>query len=271
LAEDAGDADGPERVMLVGDSVAWTIGFYAPTDDPPQGIATIDSRAAIGRGLLAHRDYEWQSAAGGWETPGIEACASVAEGLDIGFEGEPDVLVVLPGAWEWSDLRDSTGTVVPGQSPEMASLLIDRLLELAQQADEVGARTLLVEWACPGPDTDPNRRGAYIPWINEVLADAAEQGTADGLEIAVGHPSESVCVGGDPAARATPEKSAAMGDEVHVDDPDSGRWLWENWLAPMIRETRPVSDERVMILGDSTAYAVGSHVPDDLPSGIASV
>jgi peptidoglycan/LPS O-acetylase OafA/YrhL len=229
----------PLRVMLAGDSVAWTVGYYRPTDaELPDGVASIDSRAIIGCGLLAAEGWEYPAGGDGpFVAPAAEACAAQPEAERLGLEGEPDVLVLLPGAWEWSDARSPDGTVVPAQSDEMADLVVDRLLAKVRAASDVGARTVLVQWACPGDEAAEQLRDpAYVRWINELLAVVAERAVAEGAgPVDVLAPTDEVCEGGDALGRPTAAKDEATGAEIHVISFEGGTWLWKAWLVPALR------------------------------------
>lgn len=225
--------------MVVGDSVAWTATYHAP-EPASLGLASIDGRAVIGCGLLAPLGYEYPSPRGGFAEAAGGACAGQENAIDLGFTGRPTVLLLLPGAWEHSDVRSPDGTVLAARSAELAAVLHDRVLDLARRADDVGGRTVIVEWACPGPASDPARRDpAYIRWLNEHLAATVEDGRADGLVIDSVPPPPTVCVGGEAAGAATDAKNVALEDEVHTRDPAGGAWMWRTWLLPAVAAGRP--------------------------------
>jgi peptidoglycan/LPS O-acetylase OafA/YrhL len=229
----------PLRVMVAGDSVAWTVGYYRPRDAAlPEGIASIDSRAIIGCGLLAGEGWEYPDGGDGpFIAPAADACEAQPEAEQLGLAGRPDVLLVLPGAWEWSDVRSPEGVVVEGQSAEMAELLVERLLRKVRAANEVGARTVLVEWACPGVEAAPQLRDAdYVRWINGVLAETVAQARREGIgPVEVLVPTDAVCEGADALGDPTAAKDDATGAEIHVVSFEGGTWIWEAWLAPGLR------------------------------------
>src|SRR5690606_36646138 len=102
--------------------------------------------------------------------------------------------------------------------------------------DAVGARLVLVEWACPGSETPPERRDPdYIEWIDQVLRDAVDAADEQGLAASVLAAGEQTCTGG-----ATGRPSAAqrrfMGDSNHVLGQDEGERLWHDWLGPALVE-----------------------------------
>lgn len=166
----------PQRVLLLGDSVAWTIGRHAPEgDDLPRGVASIDGRGLIGCGLLAGEGWKYRSRVvdGPFTAPPGDSCSVMREAEDLGLAGAPGAVLIFVGAWEWIDARSPDGEVVEARSPRMAELLVDRLVDRIERAHAVGARVLLVEWVCPGSRVRDGRADErYVTWINGVLADA---------------------------------------------------------------------------------------------------
>ncbi|MCB0960653.1 MAG: acyltransferase [Acidimicrobiales bacterium] len=237
---EAGTADGGLRVMLAGDSVAWTYGYYRPHgDELPEGIASVDSRAIIGCGLLAGEGWGYPLHGDGpFVRPAAGACADQPEAERLGLEGQPDVVLLFPGAWEWSDAESPDGRVVAARSPEMRDLVVERLLRKARAADAAGARTVIAQWACPGPESAPPLRDpAYLAWIDDVIAETAAEGRAAGLDVEVLEASPAVCTDGEAQGTPTPERAAATGGEIHVVSFEGGRWLWDAWLAPGLLAT----------------------------------
>jgi peptidoglycan/LPS O-acetylase OafA/YrhL len=227
------------RVMVEGDSVAWTVAYYAPLPGSlPEGIASVDSRGLIGCGLLAAEGWKYQSraAGGAFTEPAGGACAQQPEIERIGLAAHPDVVLLFPGAWEYIAARDPSGHEVAARSDEMADLLVDRLRRRIRAADAVGARFVLVQWSCPGRlVTDPRGDPDYIAWIDGLLdRAAAEARAADGARVDVLRPTDAVCVGADPTGDPTPAKAEATGDEVHITSHAGGRWVWDRWLGPAL-------------------------------------
>lgn len=243
-AADALDPAGPRlisrdglHVMITGDSVAWTIGYYEPKlDQLPKGIGSVDSRAIIGCGLLAAEGWSYErGGTGGPLEPAAEACRQQPEAERRGLQSKPDVVLLFPGAWEWSKVRSPSGRIVPARGPEMAGILHARLLRRIQAAHAVGARFVLVQWSCPGSKAAGVRRDdGYIRWINGVIDDAAASGRRAGAMVDVLEPNVAVCRDADPTAAPTPAKVAATDDEVHITSTDGGRWIWEAWLGPAL-------------------------------------
>jgi hypothetical protein len=230
--------DGVLDVMLTGDSTAWTVGYYLPPPKQwPDGIGTIDSRALIGCGLLAVEGWQYrQDGPGGvFVSPGDGACDRQRDAERLGLAARPDVVMLFPGAWEWTDAKDPEGRVVAAQSDEMAEVLAEVLAGRIDAANDAGARFVMVEWSCPGPEAAGVRREpAFVTWINGVLRDAVDAAKDRGGEAELLAPNDQVCVGGDPLGEATAAKDAAMAGEVHVVDVAGGTWIWNEWLGPAL-------------------------------------
>ena len=235
----AAAADG-ERVMIVGDSVAFTAGLYGPEDPTVIGLESIDNRAVIGCGVLAPIGFRYPNRAGDFVLAAGGDCQGQEEAIDRGLSGRPSVLLLLPGAWEHSDVQSPGRRRIEARSPTMERVLRERFLDLAERADDVGARTVLLQWACPGPDTDPRRSNdEFIEWFDNLLDDVAEAGREQGLDIESAPPPKGVCVDDDPTAAATKAKNEALDDEVHASTQEGGLWWWKTWLLPAIESTTP--------------------------------
>jgi len=234
MSDDSVSAD--QVVLLYGDSVALTMYEYFPWGDPPDNIVSVIGRADIGCGLLAPLKYEFPYV-GIYASVTREHCVNNDAWFAGGLALHPNVVVLMPGAWEWSEARSPSGEMIESQSPQMAALLAARIGELAGRADAAGARTVVLPWACPGHRDDlPQRREAsYIRWINDVLEGAVAD--VDHLPIEMAKLPPGVCQGDDPAGRPTSAKNDAFRNEIHVRDAAGGRWAWHHWIGPSIAAT----------------------------------
>jgi hypothetical protein len=222
----------------MGDSVAFTVGYYAPAvDDLPPGIASIDSRSVIGCGVLAAAGWEYELDEGGFAPASGGDCVGQAEGEARGLTGAPDLVVMFPGAWEAKAVRAPSGSVVRSRSPQMRRLLVAALVERAVAADAVGARFVLVEWACPPKGTPAPRGDAdYIEWVDGVLREAVRVAVADhGVTASVLPAGAQTCNGGATGA-PTADKLVSTGASNHVLGFPQGRHLWWSWLGPALVE-----------------------------------
>ncbi|WP_421119609.1 acyltransferase family protein [Aquihabitans daechungensis] len=231
------DEPEPLRVLVTGDSVAWTVGYYKPIDPMPEGIASIESRAIVGCGLLSAE--AWGYPQGGPDgpivRPGSGSCVKGPEAEALGLAAEPDVVLTFPGSWEWSQAEAPDGRMVPAQSPEMAEVLTSRLLDRIERANAAGARFAMVAYSCPGAKAAGVRKDSdFIRWINGVMADVVETANRDGGDAELIEPTEEICIDADPAGEPTQAKRDATGDEVHVDSWEGGAWIWHEWLGPAL-------------------------------------
>ena len=227
----------PLRVLVSGDSVAWTVGYYKPTDPFPDGIGAIDSRAIIGCGLLSAEAWGYPQGGndGPFTRPGSGACTNGPAADALGLAAEPDVVLTFPGSWEWSRAEAPDGHVVDAQSPEMADVLTSRLLDRIETANDAGARFAIAAYACPGEKAAGVRKDAdFIRWINGVLVDVVDEANAAGGDAQYIEPTDEVCIDADPAGEPTDAKRMATGDEVHVNTWEGGAWIWNTWLAPAL-------------------------------------
>ncbi len=233
----AGPTEPPEvRVMVIGDSVAFTATLYAPTGDGlPDGIASIDGRSVIGCGLMAGAGYEYFDQER-WVSPSQGACTGQLEAERIGLSGRPDLVLAMPGAWEYEPVRAPGGTVYEARGPEIADLLVANLVGRARQADAVGAGFAMVQWACPGPEQDPPRPDPdYIRWFAGVEDRAAAEARAEGIDAWVVPTPPEVCEDGDITAAPTEANRAATEDGIHFEDQAGAAWFWSTWIAPAVR------------------------------------
>ncbi|MCU1368812.1 MAG: hypothetical protein JWO77_6, partial [Ilumatobacteraceae bacterium] len=230
----------PLKVMVSGDSVAWTVGYYKPTP-LPKGIASIDSRAIIGCGLLSAEAWGYPQGGndGPFTRPGSGACENGPKADALGLEGRPDVVLTFPGSWEWSRAEAPDGHVVPEQSPEMADVLTRLLLARIDTANQAGAQFVIVAYSCPGEEAAGVRKDKdFILWINGVLESVVDQANDAGGDARFLEPTDRVCIDADPAGEPTDAKRVATADEIHVASWEGGAWIWNEWLAPALIEGR---------------------------------
>lgn len=236
----SGVGKGTERVLLIGDSVAFTMGWYLYGHVPDE-LRTVTMRAALGCGLLSGLGYQWQDQAGFWIDPGEGLCAKASKAVYEAIDRKPSVLLVEAGSWEAFAVRSPAGRVIQPMTRTMSTLLTDRILDLAARAHRVGARTVLIEWSCPGPRhvLPAIRAVSYIRWLNDVMHDAASEGRRRGYEMAVLAPNDKVCVGGRADGSPTKAMLDATSGGIHVTSVGGARWLWDEWLGPGIAATKP--------------------------------
>jgi peptidoglycan/LPS O-acetylase OafA/YrhL len=233
-AEPGAGGDEGLGVLVLGDSVSFTVGLYKPPPLAlPEGVAWVDSRAVIGCGLLA---------AAGWEYPGGRSfappsggdCVGQARAERLGLAQRPDVVVMFPGAWEVFSVRSPGGEVVQDRTPRMAEVLEAALVTRARAARDAGAAFLVVGWACPGEGTPPARRDpVFVRWVNDVFRSAMAAARSDGVDARYVEPGAESCNGG-PTGRPTVAKQGWMADSNHVIGQEQGERFWRDWLAPVL-------------------------------------
>ena len=225
------------HVLVIGDSVSFTVGYYKPgMFDLPPGIGWIDSRSVIGCGVLAVDEYQYPAEAGGFGQAAGGDCVIQAEVEALGLAEEPDVVVMLPGAWEVFAVRSPDGEVIAPMTEPMRAVLVAELVERARAADEVGAALLLVGWGCPPEGTPQDRSDPdYIVWANATFRAAATEARDRGLDARYADPGDAACAGG-PTGEPTEAKRSWMGESNHVTGQESGVRLWHEWLGPLIVE-----------------------------------
>jgi peptidoglycan/LPS O-acetylase OafA/YrhL len=218
---------GPWTVMVAGDSGAYTAGAYAPAAGLDH-VISIDPRGMIGCGVLAGDSYAYQSVDDPSTYRTVDACREQRDIEAIGLSGRPDVVIVMPGAWEWADVQAPDGHIVKARSDEMTDLVAEELLERASEAAEVGAAYRIVPWVCPGDEAAGVRSSAaHVGWLAEVIERVVDDGRTRGFDVDVLDTAPEVCVDGDPHGEPTDARKAAMPDGVHVEDLTGGAWLWD--------------------------------------------
>jgi hypothetical protein len=214
-------------VLVVGDSLGFTAAYPPPgPNERPGYVSRIDVAALIGCGVLYGAGYTpvdpLNEGAGA-----IPYCHEQTQREQALLAKRPTWMVVFSGGWE------HLGWIPPGgveplapMSPEMRTAIRDELFRRANIALSYGTRTAFVAWVCP-EDVPPPRDSNYTRWYNDLLREVAA--AVPGAFVI--EPTDRVCVGGDPTAPPTPEKSLAYEHEFH---PRDKRWLWQEWLGPAL-------------------------------------
>ncbi|MBK6855544.1 MAG: acyltransferase [Microthrixaceae bacterium] len=224
-------------VLVIGDSVSFTIGLYKPERDAlPAGLRWLDSRAVIGCGVMAAQGWEYPDDEGGFVVPSSGDCVRQADAEKLGLAQRPDVVVTFPGAWETEAVRSPDGEVVAARSPRMAEVLSDNLVARATEAHRVGAAFIVVAWACPGEGTPPGRADPeFIDWVNGVFRSAMGRARRSGADARYLEPGPESCTGG-LAGTPTEARRGWMADSNHVLGWEQGLSFWNEWLGPALVE-----------------------------------
>ncbi|HET6949945.1 MAG TPA: acyltransferase family protein [Acidimicrobiales bacterium] len=215
--------DTPISVLVVGDSVAYTLGVYAPAGEP--GLA-VDARALPGCGLLVSGARSPEAVAAGMPDRYDDCAESVAAADRLGLDGRPQVVLLVTGAWEWGDHERFGRLVGPGDE-QWAQYLRDLLTERVGRLSATGARVAL--WADPcGLNDDVRRRQAW--YESAVLRPVAAASPAAEVVDAAGVVCRDGLARTDIAGVGNPRPD----DGLHWSEAGAG-WLWHEWLAPTLR------------------------------------
>ncbi len=209
----------PVSVLLVGDSVGFTLQEHVPDEVP--GVESVDGRALAGCGLILEGERPPEAVAAG-APPRYDDCASgVADADAAGLAANPDVVLLVSGAWEWNDHERDGRVVGPGDvawTGEIRRLLTDRVESLGSTGATV---TLWVDPCSPKPGAATRQ----VWYRDEVLTPVAE---ATGAVLV--DPASLVCT-----PDGTPRTDLpGVGDPRPADgqhwSTEGAEWLWSTWL-----------------------------------------
>lgn len=218
-------AAGETRVMVAGDSIGFTLGTGAPGELP--GLAPVDARAVTGCGLITEGERPPEAVALGVSERYDECAPLEASAEEQGLAGQPDVVLLVTGAWESSEHERDGRTVGPGDAGwtrYIRGLLEEKITALSA----TGAVVAL--WAGPcGPDDDARARQRWF--TDEVLVPVARaRGEAEVIR-----PAEVVCADGAIRTDVPADGDLRMADGEHWTS-EGAAWLWREWLGPALRE-----------------------------------
>lgn len=212
----------PVKVLVVGDSVGYTLGEYAPTDLPT--VVSVESRALPGCGLIPSGERPPEAVALG-VPPLYDDCGPQIEASDeAGLATDPDVVLLVTGAWERSD-HERDGRVVGPDDAAWTEEIRDLLIARVRSLNTDGGGVPVALWADPcGAEADDRIRQDW--YRSEVVVPAAEA-TAD-LGTTVIDPAEVVCADGE-AADVESVGNPRPDDTQHW-SPEGAAWLWQTYL-----------------------------------------
>jgi hypothetical protein len=171
-------ADRDLRVMVVGDSVAWSMGYPMVNGDMlPDGVdmevvANLGCTITPGRPLVAGVEQQAR------HCPDWRAAAR-----DVGFTMQPDVVVALWGPWEVYDHVDG-GRVLRSGTDEFAAAYQRALAASIDETVSVApaARFALLTVPCMeertawlGGADSPRNDPARLAWVNDLTAEVADR------------------------------------------------------------------------------------------------
>ena len=224
-ARAAPPAPPPERMMLVGDSVAYSIKDQLFLAAGAHGISMFNA-AVSGCSVIA--GVTTDPAGKPW--PWAEGCAQGIPGYheQVIAMFQPQ-LVVWISAWESVDRILADGTWVKFGTPEGKQRLMQEIDAAAQRLTAGGARLVIVTLAPPPPEaTDKHEAAVNLPILNEMLREYAHHHpdkvfVAEMAKILCERDTCPMTIGG-----YTPRP-----DGVHFDDSAGGRWVSDQ-LIPML-------------------------------------
>ena len=223
----------PLRVLLVGDSVAVTLGWGASIAAPSYGIKLNDD-AAIGCGVLQGGLIN-QAGQIGYQGGSEGYCANIYQKYPSEVSSfNPDISLVLAGRWECLDRNWGNGWEHIGES-DFDKRLIASLNQEIGVLSKNGALVVLLtspyfniinqNTGIPYPESDPSRVNDYNSILREVAA--ASKGKAVVLNL-----NGDVSPHGQ-YAEYIDNVQIRWTDGVHITEPQGGEWI-SKWMMPKL-------------------------------------
>jgi len=224
-ARPAPAAPKPERMLLVGDSVAFSLKDQLTIAAWANGIAlynvSVSGCSVIG-GITtdtAGKPFPWS-----------EGCASgipkYQEQMVAMFQPQ---LVVWLSAWESVDRILDDGTWARFGTFEGNQRIMAEIDKAAQRLTAGGARLVIVALAPPPPDApDKHEAAVNLPLLNTMLRQYAHDHSD---KVFIVEMAELLC--GTDTCPSTVDGLVPRPDGVHLDDTSSGRWVADH-LIPML-------------------------------------
>ncbi|MCB1249063.1 MAG: acyltransferase family protein [Acidimicrobiales bacterium] len=231
VASDTPLTDRPAKVLLLGDSVTYTIGYGFEGNADTADVA-VWNQAVLYCELVEGRRRELS----GVEEVASETCANWPQDWgDAQEQFGPDVVVLGAGPWEIFD-RQVDGTWLTYGTPEYDEVLVAELQQIVDQVTADGTPLVLLTspWfeRAPGGDTtaewtpaEKDRIAHFNDILRQVAADNADTVTIVDL-------GRFVC--GDDDCTSAHGGEALRSDGVHYDE-RSARVV-ATWLAPRLRQ-----------------------------------
>ncbi|MEZ5208220.1 MAG: SGNH/GDSL hydrolase family protein [Acidimicrobiales bacterium] len=230
MASDTPLTDRPAKVLLLGDSVTYTIGYGFEGNADTADVAVWKPGGPV---LRARRGTPGELS--GVEEVASETCADCPGLGDAQEQFGPDVVVLGAGPWEIFD-RQVDGTWLTYGTPEYDEVLVAELQQIVDQVTADGTPLVLLTspWfeRAPGGDTtaewtpaEKDRIAHFNDILRQVAADNADTVTIVDL-------GRFVC--GDDDCTSAHGGEALRSDGVHYDE-RSARVV-ATWLAPRLRQ-----------------------------------
>jgi peptidoglycan/LPS O-acetylase OafA/YrhL len=248
----------PTRVLLVGDSVALTLGFGVAYDKTKLNVS-VSNDGILGCGLLRGGQI-WVD--GSWSNVGANCQQWPTRwAYDVGFS-KPQVVIVLTGTWDAFDRRIN-GRFIPYGSPEADQMLLQDMHDSLNVLSARGAQVVYLTAPYIVKENDPNPPSQYrsafdrprVDHFNQLLQQAV--GSDPRAEIV--DLNKFLAPGGQMAHLR--DGKPFQDDGVHFGP--EGALATADWLGPSIDSAAAAAAER------ATAAATPSTMPSTAgaPSG----
>jgi hypothetical protein len=223
--------------MVVGDSVAVTMAIGLEREGPALGIWSWN-RGTLGCGFLpGDEELDVYSK---WSTVKAETCkewrSTWSSDVD---EVQPDVVVLLFGAWDVFDLKVG-GRLLEVGTPEWEAYALEELSHTVDVASARGAKVILLTSPCfrprelgLGADSEARLNPERVDDLNDVYWEFARQHVD---QVVIVDLNGLVCPGGE-YTDVTIDSVRLREDGVHFTS--EGAKLVARWLAPEIIAALP--------------------------------
>jgi len=226
------------KVLLVGDSVGWSLGFRV--ENIPSGIDLSD-RALIGCGL--HPQYARFIVGNREPEEYPESCLKQDEVEQYGLDWGPDVVLLWFGAWEIFD-HEINGQRLNVGTPEMKEALETRIQDRVNRYRSLGLPTLIAALGCFGPNAtrlgNERHDRDRIDWVNARIRAVAKRNRG---WVRIIDPTKQICEDDLTAREKTPDGEQMRPDGAHF-VATTASWFWNEWLAGQIAAALSVPPPR---------------------------
>jgi peptidoglycan/LPS O-acetylase OafA/YrhL len=139
----------PTRVMVLGDSVALTVGMGFGQEGPVWGLSVLD-KGGLGCGFLPGSNEELDHY-GRWSTEKAKTCREWRSMWSSDVDAfQPDVVVLLFGPWDTLDLKVGDRLLEVG-TPEWEAYALEELSHTVDVVSARGAKVMLLTSPCFSP------------------------------------------------------------------------------------------------------------------------
>ena len=229
----------PTRVLVVGDSVALTLGQGVGVVGQTENL-TVSNDGILGCGILRGGRI-WVDT--GWFDIGANCQEWPTRwAADVAFT-DAQVVIVLTGTWDMYDRRID-GRTIPFGSPEADQMLLDDLRGTVDVLSSKGAQVVYLTAPYLVKENDPNPPAAYrsafdrprVDHFNSLLT----QALAGDPRVDIVDLNGYLAPGG--RLRTAPDGAPLQADGVHFGP--GGREIVADWLMPSIARAALQAEQR---------------------------